>query len=150
MSVSSVVKAAGIIIYTTGSSSNDIKFLLLRASDKPYHWTPPKGRLDSGETIMDAALRETKEESGLSESCYMLDNDFVQTLYYKAHGADKECTYHLARLTDSSCQIKLSDEHTEYKWVNLDEVPTYCDKESLRDLFVKAHEHLVKKLNSSV
>ncbi|BAM42225.1 bis-(5'-nucleosyl)-tetraphosphatase [Theileria orientalis strain Shintoku] len=145
-----VFKAAGIIIYTTASSSNDIKFLLLRASDKPYHWTPPKGRLDPGESIMDAALRETKEESGLSQSCYKLENDFVEKLYYKAHGADKECTYHLARLTDSSCQITLSEEHTEYKWVKLEEVPEYCDKESLRELFVKAHQYLVNKLKLSV
>ncbi|UKJ89591.1 bis-(5'-nucleosyl)-tetraphosphatase [Theileria orientalis] len=150
MNDSSIVKAAGIIIYTVESSLNDIKFLLLRASDKPYHWTPPKGRLDPGESIMDAALRETREESGLSESCYKLENDFVETLFYKAHGADKECTYHLARLTDNSCQITLSDEHTEYKWVKLEEVAQYCDKESLRDLLIKAHEHLVKKLKLSV
>lgn len=38
-----LVKAAGIILYTLDASTKEPKYLLLKASNKPFHWTPPKG-----------------------------------------------------------------------------------------------------------
>jgi 8-oxo-dGTP pyrophosphatase MutT (NUDIX family) len=41
------------------------KFLLIK--DSYGHWTWPKGKIDKGESVTDAALREIREETGLSE-----------------------------------------------------------------------------------
>uniref|UniRef100_A0A3B0MZD2 Bis(5'-nucleosyl)-tetraphosphatase [asymmetrical] n=1 Tax=Theileria annulata TaxID=5874 RepID=A0A3B0MZD2_THEAN len=143
------IRAAGIIIYNIDPSSNVVKYLLLKSSSKPFHWTPPKGRLDPGEESIDAAQRETLEEAGLSKDSYVLDNDFKDVLKYEAHGANKECVYYLAKIADiSKCQVTLSDEHTDYAWVGIEDIPRYCDKESLRTMFVKAHDYLSKLLNN--
>nr|BAN65264.1 bis(5 -nucleosyl)-tetraphosphatase [Babesia bovis] len=40
-----IVKAAGIIVYIVDALLGAPKFLLLKASNKPFHWTPPKGEL---------------------------------------------------------------------------------------------------------
>ena len=43
------------------------------------HWTPPKGRLDPGENAMEAALRETKEESGLEPATMLTVYEDIST-----------------------------------------------------------------------
>lgn len=38
-----IIKASGIIVYIIGGLLKEPKYLLLKASNKPFHWTPPKG-----------------------------------------------------------------------------------------------------------
>ncbi|MBI4994923.1 NUDIX domain-containing protein, partial [Candidatus Peregrinibacteria bacterium] len=56
--------SAGIIIYR--KTSEGIKFLLLYHGGR--YWNFPKGKLDQGEKSFRAALREVKEETGLSSN----------------------------------------------------------------------------------
>ncbi|EAN31655.1 Bifunctional bis(5'-adenosyl)-triphosphatase/adenylylsulfatase [Theileria parva strain Muguga] len=140
-----LIRAAGIIIYNVDVESNVVKYLLLRSSSKPFHWTPPKGRLDPGEDSIDAAHRETLEEAGLTKEAYILHDDFKDVLNYQANGRDKECVYFLAKIADfPNTKVTLSNEHTDFAWVGIEDIPRYCDKESLRTMFVKAHEFLSK------
>ena len=56
-------RAAGIACFADSTG----RLLLLRRSDKVKHpgiWSVPGGRLDRGETPLDAALREFCEEAG--------------------------------------------------------------------------------------
>lgn len=58
------VSAGGIIIRHTDS---DIELLLIR--DKRYTaWVVPKGHVEYGETLEQAALRESKEEAGVTKA----------------------------------------------------------------------------------
>ncbi|AFZ81159.1 bis5'-nucleosyl-tetraphosphatase, putative [Theileria equi strain WA] len=143
MASESLVKASGFIIYRK-LADLPVQFLLLKASNKPFHWTPPKGRLDPGEDFLDAAHRETREESGLLESSYDVDGTFKEVLHYEAHGAKKEVLYYLAKLKGEDAPIQLSEEHTEFAWVKLEDIDKYCDKESLISMFKHASEHIDK------
>jgi len=44
------------------------KVLLCSAAKDPKEWSIPKGRVDPGESVLDAAIRETKEEVGIKVS----------------------------------------------------------------------------------
>lgn len=125
------VRAAGLLLFRWRSNSGEqvdaadstankapIEFLMLKASYEPYHWTPPKGHVDEGETCVATALRETKEETGLSETALGVLPDFERRLYYEARGKRKETTYFLARLLDSEKVVMLSNEHTEFRWLS--------------------------------
>jgi len=57
------------------------------------------------------ALRETCEESGLTDKALEIDYGFEKTLRYESAGKPKEVIYWLARLVDSTAPIVLSDEH---------------------------------------
>lgn len=57
-----IVAAGGVVIDTKGA---DAPLVLLVHRPKYDDWSFPKGKLDSGETIQQAALREVKEETGL-------------------------------------------------------------------------------------
>ena len=77
-------QAAGIII-TNGVS------LVMGHSTGNKHWDIPKGRLDDGETEIDAAIRETQEESGL-----IFSKEGLIELGMRTYGKDRELTLFLA------------------------------------------------------
>ena len=64
-----VVPAAGFILFRRNDSSNSIEFLLLQSNSGKYG--TPKGHVEKFESAFDAAIRETKEETGL-----LLERDF--------------------------------------------------------------------------
>ncbi|GFE54575.1 chain A of Ap4a hydrolase [Babesia ovis] len=157
-----IVKAAGIIVYVMDPKLMLPKFLVLKASNRPFHWTPPKGehtvtktvvptitaimpyagRLDPGESFIDAAYRETWEESGLKKEAIEMDPSFQETLRYKTNDRDKECVYYLGKLIDPEAKVTISHEHTDYAWVPANSIGEYCDKESLCTMITNADSHI--------
>ncbi|KAJ8977489.1 hypothetical protein NQ317_001772 [Molorchus minor] len=97
--------AAGFVIFRR--MCEKVEYLLLQTSYGIHHWTPPKGHVDPGETEMLTALRETEEEAGLVK------------------GKPKTVYYWLAELINPNAQVKLSDEHQDYKWLELDDACRY-------------------------
>ncbi len=100
----------------------EIEFLLLKRSPEQYYpniWQMVSGKIKENETAYNAALREIKEETSLTpekfwvaptvNSFYAPDKDYICLLPVFA-----------ARVKDE-CEIKLSKEHTEYKWVKPEE-----------------------------
>ncbi|MCU0342655.1 MAG: NUDIX pyrophosphatase [Ignavibacterium sp.] len=99
--------------------NGELEFLLLKRSPEQYYpnlWQMVTGKIKENETAYQSALREIKEETGLTpekfwvaptvNSFYSPDKDYICILPVFA-----------ARVKDE-CEIKLSKEHTEYKWVN--------------------------------
>jgi len=54
--------AGGVVFRRFGAQK---KILLLKKKDKEDKWILPKGKIDVGETVPEAALREVQEETGL-------------------------------------------------------------------------------------
>lgn len=91
-------KAAGFVIYRRINGVN--QYLLIKASSLNHHWTPPKGtsvilsslsclqywfmlivgHLEKFETPLDAAIRETEEETGIKVSDLHIQYDFQKVL----------------------------------------------------------------------
>jgi bis(5'-nucleosidyl)-tetraphosphatase len=115
--------AAGFVIYK--KSCDAILYLLLQTSYGEHHWTPPKGHVDPGETEMTTAIRETVEESGLKKGDLKIYEDVKRILNYKVNGKPKVVTYWLAELVNPQAKVKLSEEHQDYKWLNIDEACVY-------------------------
>lgn len=82
----------------------------------PGKWDLPGGKLDPGENLQGALVREVKEETGLSIS--ILD----------VHGAvaDETDDFRVAHLVMTGVagpgEVALSDEHEEYAWVSAEEI----------------------------
>lgn len=103
------------------------KFLLLRSNT---YFDFPKGKLDPGETHLEAALRETLEESGLWDLNFSWGMDYIETLPYQTSYGKKKCKkiarYYIAELMSGEPEIVANPksgikEHQEYKWVSYDQ-----------------------------
>lgn len=74
---------------------------------------------------MTTAIRETLEESGLSKEDLKIYDTCQKVLNYKVKGKPKVVTYWLAEVIDPNVNVKLSDEHQDYKWLNLEDACKY-------------------------
>lgn len=99
------------IIHTDGK-----KVLLLHRSDEvrayPQTWACSGGGIEDGEDLLQAAERESKEEIGTSQGRKIAEfpNDKFAMYIFRV---------------EKPFDVKLNDEHTESRWVNLDEVAEY-------------------------
>jgi mutator protein MutT len=99
------------IIYTDGKRV----LLLKRASkgDNKGKWSIPGGKVEQGESAMDAAQRESKEEIGFFGGTMFGD-------YEDRDGKHLYTTYFYE--VDKPFQAILSDEHDDYQWVEIEDV----------------------------
>jgi 8-oxo-dGTP pyrophosphatase MutT (NUDIX family) len=108
-------RAAGFVLFRT-SPSGTLEYLLLRHRDGG-HWGFPKGRLEAGESELEAALRETREETAL-EDLDVLDGVCHQTRYRllrEGSGLLKTVSYFAARVATGEGEV--SDEHEAMTWL---------------------------------
>jgi len=123
--------------------NNEPEYLLLQDSG-PGNWGFPKGQIDDGESHLEAALRETKEESGLSD--LELVKDFEVAVTYDSKGDSKIAFYFLGLLKDPSVEPILSWEHSAYEWMGYTKAIKTL-REHTKDVLVKAHEELTRTTN---
>jgi len=114
--MSSKKKASGILF------SNGVKVLLLkRAKDDDTEsdsWAIPGGRADGDENDLEAAIRETMEETGLKE---IPGHRIGEQTAEDKKGTFTTYVYRIPTLFD----VKLSEEHDDWKWVTINEIFDY-------------------------
>ena len=85
-----IIAAGGVVIDT---KSADSPLVLLVHRPKYDDWSFPKGKLDAGETIQQAAIREVKEETGIE--CQIIQNlSPVRYSYQNRGGRDRPKVVH--------------------------------------------------------
>lgn len=110
--------SAGIIIYR--KTEEEIKFLILY--HRGSYWNFPKGKIDKEEKSFQAAVREVKEETGLSRSDLKFNQYFKvyeRFTFWRRLGKQnvkvfKIVIFYLAETKNSI--VKISKEHSGYGW----------------------------------
>ena len=112
---------------------NDNKVLMVKQRNGVVGF--PKGHMEKGETEVETALREIKEETNLDvkideskrfENSYIMDN-----------GIKKEVVFFLASPINDEL-IKQDCEIEKLKWVDIDKVLDTLTYDDLKELFKKA------------
>ncbi|MDP2672168.1 MAG: NUDIX domain-containing protein [Candidatus Daviesbacteria bacterium] len=110
--------------------------VLLTKHSKNKHWGFPKGLIDAGQTIEQAALREVKEEGGVKAE--ILDkvgySKYVYT--FKGEKIFKVVTYFVMKY--------LSGDPKDHDW-EMEEAGWFGVKEALEKLDFKQDKELLKK-----
>jgi 8-oxo-dGTP pyrophosphatase MutT (NUDIX family) len=102
----------------------DNRLLLMNRSDNNC-WGIPGGSLEPGEVVESAAKRETLEETGLEVAEMSLFGVFSgPELFYKYPNGDEVYNVIIVYLSrDWHGEIKLNEEHTEWRWFAANEIP---------------------------
>jgi bis(5'-nucleosidyl)-tetraphosphatase len=106
--------SAGIILYRKENSKK--LFLLLHYPSG--HWDFVKGKMEKGETTQQTAVRETKEETGITDITFV--ENFEEWIGYnfkhKRELIQKKVVFFLAETKTKN--IKISHEHSGYTWMD--------------------------------
>jgi ADP-ribose pyrophosphatase YjhB (NUDIX family) len=122
--------------------NEDGQLLLIRRTDND-NWALPGGAMDCGETMAEAAVRETKEETGID--CELtglvgIYTDPRHVILYTSNGeVRQECSLvFAARATGGEPTV--SSESSEVRWVAPEDVGEYRMHPSMR----KRVEHVIQ------
>ena len=97
-------------------SANGWRYLLLRVYRT---WDFPKGRVENGETPLQAAVREVEEETMLSDLQFRWGETYRETVPYSA---GKIARYYVAESAAQPVALPINaelgrPEHHEFRWV---------------------------------
>ena len=131
-------KSAGIVLFRNDSDKNE--FLLLNYPQG--HWDFVKGKIEQNETSHETALRETKEETGITNIEFV--DGFEESVEYdfrfKKEDIHKKVIFFLAKTNEKN--IKLSHEHNDYRWLEYNDALKKTTFENAKNVLTKANEFL--------
>jgi len=134
------VVAAGAILWRKEKDS--LRVLLIHRG-RYDDWSWPKGKLDEGEGVSEAAVREIKEETGLRVS---LGPKLFESKYLLANGSKKIVHYWAAKVSESALKKQKfapDEEVSSFKWVSISEAKkllTYEHDNDPLDELIKLEE----------
>lgn len=107
-----VVRAAGGLVWRSGDAGKELVLVHRPAYDD---WSFPKGKLNDGESEVQAALREVEEEIGVRCA---LGRDLGTISYVDSRGRAKIVRYWEMTIADPG-RIRASNEVDDAVWVTL-------------------------------
>lgn len=130
------ITVKGIVIY-------EDKVLILKrvraSSDGHGYWELPGGGLEYGETPHTALIRELKEETGLDIKILKPVYTFTAIRpHYQTVGVGFLCI-------PTNNDVHISEEHTDFKFVDKDELKDYLSEEIYNDIIFTLEEYVRTK-----
>lgn len=115
------IVAPFISVYMIRHIEGQARFLIIKRDREPYKniWQPVTGKIREGEKAWQAALRELKEETGLIPDRFY-SAEFIEK-FYEQNSEIIALSPAFVGFVDGDPDIKLSNEHREYRWVTMDE-----------------------------
>lgn len=136
--------SAGVITFFKDPGTSHRLYLLLNY--KKGYWDLPKGKLEPGETNMEAARRELKEESDLDADIF---EGFQDTLSYTFRDKEGELIYKQVTFfvgESYTKSVSISDEHIGFIWLSIDEAVRLANYKNAKDM-LSAADNFLNNLN---
>ena len=115
-----------------------IYFLLIRCRTSGW-WVFPKGHVENEDNLLQTALREIYEETGLNDLQQI--HDYLEIISFINHKGNKKNVHHYLFKTEKE-KIILSEEHTEFKWLSFSEAYNLVDHENQKRILKFAYEKI--------
>ena len=129
-------KSCGAVVFT--KLNGEIKYLIEEMLQG--HFALPKGHVEEGETELETASREIKEETNLDVT--FLTSFKETTSYSPARNVCKDVVYFLAEANCPSMLKKQPEEVEELYWLNFEEAHDRLTYNNDKSILENANEYL--------
>ncbi len=132
-------KSAGVVIFRRNPS---LRFLLLHYP--AGHWDFVKGHVEPGEDEIDTVIRETREETGISQLEFIFGFREEIEYYFRGNGElhHKRVAFYLAETNQED--VRISHEHLGYAWLDYESALERLTFKNSKDVLRKAWVFLKK------
>jgi len=133
-------RSAGIVLFFEKPEGN--RFLLLNYPTG--HWDFVKGKIEQDENEHETAIRETKEETGISDIEFIegFEESINYNFQYEGELIYKEVVFFLAKT--KTVTVMVSHEHLDYTWLDYKNAIEKITYQNAKDILSKANDLLQK------
>lgn len=134
--------SAGIVLFRKENSK--ILFLLLHYPSG--HWDFVKGKMEKGETAQQTAIRETREETGITDIIF-LDNfeEWIEyNFQFQGDLVHKKVVFFLAETKTK--EVSISHEHIDFTWMDYQTAMEKTTFDNAKSILTKSKLVLSKTL----
>ncbi len=133
-----MIVSAGGVVYRIKNKDIEVKLITTRS----WKYTLPKGRVEQGESVEDSAIREVKEESGVTAK---LEN-FLGTVEWKLKSGEPKIVYiYLMECLKDGKVNDPDDEILEAGWFSLGKAIGLVTFPPMRKMLIQAAKRLMKE-----
>ena len=137
--------SAGIVVFR--KESGKIYYLLLHKEPHGIYkdsWDFPKGWIEKDEDDLKAALRETKEETGIKE-IKIIDGfkEVINFMFKKGNELVNKTVKYFLGITENK-KVKVSFEHAGYEWLEYEDALKRITSKGSREVLKNANEFVKK------
>lgn len=134
--------SAGIVIFRKEDSKN--LFLLLHYPSG--HWDFVKGKMEKDETTHQTAIRETKEETGITDISFVENfEEWIEyNFQYQGELIHKKVVFFLAETKTKD--VEISHEHQNFTWMDYNTAMEKTTFDNAKTVLTKAQMLLSKTL----
>ncbi len=134
--------SAGIVLFRKDDSKN--LFLLLHYPSG--HWDFVKGKMEKGESPHETAVRETKEETGITDISFVENfEEWIEyNFQYQGELVHKKVVFFLAETKTKD--VKISHEHLDFTWMDYNTSMEKTTFDNAKTVLTKAQALLTKTL----
>ena len=113
------------------------RFLLLNYPTG--HWDFVKGKIERGETLHQTAIRETKEETGISDLEFVegFEEKINYNFQFEGELILKEVVFFLAKTKTPT--VNVSHEHLDYAWLDYEKALQKVTYQNAKNILSKAN-----------
>ena len=133
-------RSAGVVIFR--EEDNRLVFLLLHYPSG--HWDFVKGRFEKDEEPHQTAIRETKEETGITDLHFVegLEEKIEYDFQFEGQLIHKKVVFFLAKTSTEN--VIVSDEHLNYVWLDYENAMKKITYQNAKNVLEKANILLSK------
>ena len=130
--------SAGIILYN--DKHDEREFLVLQYPGG--HWDFVKGKMEEFEETKQTAIRETKEETGITDIEFIdgFKEEISYTFFIRKEQIEKKVIFYLGKTNTD--EIIISHEHLDFVWLNFEDAMMKITFENAKNILIKANNLL--------
>jgi len=134
--------SAGIVLFR----KEDSKILFLLLHYPSGHWDFVKGKMENGESTHETAIREAKEETGITDITFLenFEEWIKYDFQYQGELVHKKVVFFLAETKTK--EVMISHEHLDYTWMDYNTSMEKTTFENAKTVLTRAQILLTKTL----